>query len=82
MTLGAKKVLGDDAMAKLSIVGVGIKSHPGVAGRMFKALADAKINIEMISTSEIKLSVIIRQAELDKAVQVIHNEFALDRLPA
>lgn len=81
-TLGAKKVLGDEAMAKLSIVGVGIKSHPGVAGRMFKALADAKINIEMISTSEIKLSVVIRQKELDKAVQVIHDEFALDRQPA
>lgn len=75
----AKSVLADEQMAKVSVVGVGMKSHAGVAGRMFQALAKAGINIEMISTSEIKISVIIREAELDKAVQAIHDEFQLDK---
>jgi aspartate kinase len=69
----------DDQMAKVSVVGVGMKSHAGVAGKMFKALAKAGINIEMISTSEIKISVIIRESELDKAVQAIHDEFQLEQ---
>ncbi len=78
-SIGAKSVVADDQMAKVSVVGVGMKSHAGVAGKMFKALAKAGINIEMISTSEIKISVIIRESELDKAVQAIHDEFQLEQ---
>ncbi len=78
--LNAKAVIGDDQMAKVSVVGVGMKSHAGVAGKMFKALCEAGINIEMISTSEIKISVIIRQTELEKAVQAIHDAFELDKV--
>jgi len=79
-SIKAKSVTADDKMAKVSVVGVGMKSHAGVAGRMFQALAKAGINIEMISTSEIKISVIIRETELDKAVQAIHNEFQLEKV--
>lgn len=78
--LGAKNVLTDDAMAKISAVGVGMKSHSNTAGRMFRALSKAGINIEMISTTEIKISVVIRQSELDKAVQVVHDEFKLENV--
>ncbi len=80
--LKAKSVVGDDQMAKISVVGVGMKSHAGVAAKMFQALAQAKINIEMISTSEIKISVITRESDLEKAVQVIHAAFGLGASPA
>ncbi len=72
---GAKEVLYDDEVAKISIVGAGMESHAGVATKMFEALYDAQINIQMISTSEIKVSVLIDINEADKAVKAIHNKF-------
>jgi len=77
--LGAGDVLVDDKVAKVSIVGVGMRSHPGIASRMFKTLADLGINIEMISTSEIKISCIIRQSDVNKAVAALHKEFGLNK---
>ena len=76
--LGAQDVKGDDTIAKVSIVGVGMRSHSGVANTMFKTLADNNINIQMISTSEIKVSVIIDEAKLEQAVQTLHDAFELD----
>lgn len=69
------QVLLDDSVAKVSIVGSGMESHPGVASDMFEALADAQINISMISTSEIKISVLIDADYADKAVRVLHDKF-------
>lgn len=77
-TLGARDVKGDNEIAKISIVGVGMRSHTGVANTMFKTLADNEINIQMISTSEIKVSVIIDESHLEKAVQTLHTAFDLD----
>ena len=76
--LGAQDVKGDDQIAKVSIVGVGMRSHTGVANKMFKTLADNDINIQMISTSEIKVSVIVDEAHLDMAVQTLHKAFELE----
>ncbi len=76
--LGARDVKGDDRIAKISIVGVGMRSHTGVANTMFKTLADHDINIQMISTSEIKVSVIIDETHLERAVQTLHKAFDLD----
>ena len=75
--LGAQDVKGDDKIAKVSIVGVGMRSHTGVANTMFKTLADNDINIQMISTSEIKVSVIIEEQKLEQAVQSLHDAFEL-----
>ena len=75
--LGAEKVRSDAEIAKVSVVGVGMKSHAGVAATMFRALAKNDINIEMISTSEIKVSCVIRESDVDRAVQAIHDEFEL-----
>jgi aspartate kinase len=75
--IGAKEVVADPKIAKVSVVGVGMKSHANVAGTMFHALAKNGINIEMISTSEIKISCVIREDDVDKAVQAIHEEFEL-----
>ena len=72
---GAKEVLYDDEVAKISIVGSGMESHAGVATKMFEALYDAQINIQMISTSEIKVSVLIDINDADKAVKAIHSKF-------
>ena len=72
---GAKEVLYDDEVAKISIVGAGMDSHAGVATKMFEALYDAQINIQMISTSEIKVSVLIDINDADKAVKAIHSKF-------
>ena len=69
----------DDDIAKVSIVGLGMRSHPGVAARMFSALADENINIEMISTSEIKISCIIRKKLANKAVMALHSKFGLGK---
>ena len=77
--LGAKKVVTDDKIAKVSIVGVGMRSHAGVASRMFRALADENINIQMITTSEIKISVIIDEKYLELAVRALHSTFELDK---
>ena len=75
--LGSTEVLADEKVAKVSIVGVGMRSHSGVAARMFQSLAKENINIQMISTSEIKLSCIIDESDVECAVQAIHNEFNL-----
>lgn len=73
--LNFKSVKMDDSVAKVSIVGAGMESHPGVASKMFEALYDANINIHMISTSEIKISVLIDSKYADKAVSAIHDAF-------
>ncbi len=75
----AKEVFGDDKVVKVSLVGVGMRSHAGVASLMFQTLAEQHINIEMISTSEIKISVLIKEQYLDKAVKSLHTAFGLDR---
>ena len=74
-SLGYADLYGDKSVAKVSIVGAGMLSSSGVAATMFEALSDAKINIQMISTSEIKVSVLIDEVNADRAVQVIHNKF-------
>jgi aspartate kinase len=76
--LGYDQLLYDDQIGKVSLIGAGMRSHPGVSARCFAALADAGINIEMISTSEIRLSVVTRADRLDDAVRVIHTAFGLD----
>lgn len=76
--LGAQDTRGDDSIAKVSVVGVGMRSHSGVANLMFKTLADNNINIQMISTSEIKISVIIAEDSLEKAVAALHKAFELE----
>jgi aspartate kinase len=76
-SLGAKSVTHDRNIAKISVVGVGMKSHSGVAATMFRALAKNGINIDMISTSEIKISCVIKEEDVDRAVQAVHNEFEL-----
>ncbi|MDQ0125898.1 aspartate kinase [Pseudomonas lini] len=76
--LGAREVIGDTKIAKVSIVGVGMRSHAGVASRMFEALAMETINIQMISTSEIKVSVVIEEKYLELAVRALHTAFELD----
>lgn len=78
--LDAKEVVSDRNIAKVSVVGVGMKSHAGVAATMFSALAKNDINIDMISTSEIKISCVIHEKDVDRAVQVIHEEFALQEV--
>jgi len=77
--LGAKKVTGDDAIVKISIVGVGMRSHAGIASTMFQALASEGINIKMISTSEIKISVVVDEKYLELAVRTLHSAFKLDQ---
>ncbi|AMO56103.1 aspartate kinase [Endozoicomonas montiporae] len=80
--LGAKEHDGDSKIAKVSIVGVGMRSHAGVATKMFQALAYEGINIQIISTSEIKVSVIIAEKYLELAVRALHSVFELDKEPA
>lgn len=77
--LGAREVVGDSKIAKVSIVGVGMRSHAGVASKMFDALAAENINIQMISTSEIKVSVVIAEKYLELAVRALHSTFDLDK---
>ena len=76
--IGAREVVGDTKIAKVSIVGVGMRSHAGVASRMFESLAKENINILMISTSEIKVSVVIEEKYLELAVRSLHTAFELD----
>ena len=78
-SIGAGGVTGDRKIAKLSIVGVGMRSHAGIASRMFKALADEGINIQMISTSEIKVSVVVDEKYLELGVRILHSAFGLDK---
>jgi aspartate kinase len=79
--IGAKSVESDSKIAKVSVVGVGMRSHAGVASQMFSALADVGINILMITTSEIKISVIIEEKYLELAVRALHTAFGLDAEP-
>lgn len=76
--LGAREVRGDDSITKVSLVGVGMRSHAGVASKMFDALAAESINIQMISTSEIKISVVVSEKYLELAVRALHTAFGLD----
>jgi aspartate kinase len=77
--IGAREVIGDDKAAKVSVVGVGMRSHVGIASKMFRTLAEEGINIQMISTSEIKISVVIDEKYLELAVRVLHKAFGLDQ---
>ena len=77
-SLGARHVTGDDSIVKISIVGVGMRSHAGIASTMFKVLADEGINIRMISTSEIKISVVVDEKYLELAVRSLHKAFELE----
>ncbi|HOP69550.1 MAG: aspartate kinase [Dethiobacteria bacterium] len=79
--IGAREVRIDNGIAKVSVVGIGMKNHPGVASRMFKALAEHNINIEMISTSEIRISCVVNAHYGELAVRVLHDAFELDRSP-
>ena len=78
-SLGAREVTGDDKITKISIVGVGMRSHAGIASTMFKALASEGINISMISTSEIKISVVVDEKYLELGVRTLHNVFELQQ---
>ncbi len=80
--VGARAVEGDNKICKVSAVGVGMRSHPGVASKMFRTLAEEGINIMMISTSEIKISVVVDEKYLELAVRVLHRVFELDQQPA
>jgi aspartate kinase len=77
--LGAREVRTDAKICKVSLVGVGMRSHAGIASKMFKALADVSINIQMITTSEIKISVVIDEKYMELAVRALHSAFELDR---
>jgi aspartate kinase len=79
--IGARKVSSDNKIAKVSVVGVGMRSHAGVASQMFAALAEEGINIQMITTSEIKISVIIEEKFLELAVRSLHSSFELEKEP-
>jgi aspartate kinase len=76
--LGYVELINDDAVAKVSIVGVGIRSNPGLAATMFETLAERQINLLAVSSSELKVSALIAEAELDLAVRVLHTAFGLD----
>ncbi len=77
--VGARAIEGDNKICKVSAVGVGMRSHPGVASRMFRTLAEEGINIQMISTSEIKISVVVDEKYLELAVRALHRAFGLDQ---
>lgn len=81
-TIGAREVCGDDTVCKVSIVGMGMRSHVGIASTMFRTLAKENINIQMISTSEIKVSVLIDEKYLELATRVLHQVFELDKEPS
>jgi len=78
----AKGVVGDERIAKVSLVGIGMRTHAGIASKMFGALANEGINIQMISTSEIKTSVVVDEKYMELAVRVLHRVFELDKAPA
>src|SRR5690606_11932583 len=77
--IGAKDIMGDNKVCKVSMVGVGMRSHVGIASQMFRTLAEEGINIQMISTSEIKISVVIDEKYLELAVRVLHKAFGLEQ---
>ena len=78
-TFAAREIIGDNRICKVSVVGIGMRSHVGIASKLFKTLADEGINIQMISTSEIKVSVVIDEKYLELAVRVLHRAFELDK---
>jgi len=78
--LGARKVTGDNTIVKVSIIGVGMRSHAGIASTMFKTLAEEGINIRMIATSEVKISVVVDEKYLELAVRALHAAFELDKV--
>ncbi len=80
--IGAREITGDTRIAKVSVVGVGMRSHVGIASKMFRTLAEEGINLQMISTSEIKISVVIDEKYLELAVRVLHKAFDLDQVSA
>jgi aspartate kinase len=80
--LGAREVNGDEKIAKISVVGVGMRSHAGIASTMFGSLAKENINISMISTSEIKISVVIDEKYLELGVRTLHKAFNLEQSPS
>ena len=80
--VNAKGVSGDNKIAKVSLVGIGMRSHAGVAAKMFECLAKENVNIQMISTSEIKTSVVVDEKYMELAVRALHQVFELDKLPA
>lgn len=75
----AKEIVANDKIAKLSVVGIGMRTHSGIADKMFKTLSDEKINIQMISTSEIKISCVIEESQAEKALNSMHSSFGLDK---
>ena len=77
-SVGFADILYDDRIGKVSVVGVGMRSHPGVTAKFFTALAEAGVNIEMISTSEIRISVVVDTDDVDRAVVAAHSAFGLD----
>jgi aspartate kinase len=79
--LGAREIIQDDQICKVSIVGVGMRSHAGIASKMFSALAELSINIQLITTSEIKISVVIDEKYMELAVRGLHSAFALEGEP-
>ncbi|MEE8254534.1 MAG: aspartate kinase [Nitrosomonadaceae bacterium] len=79
--IGARDVVGGDRIAKVSVVGVGMRSYVGIASKMFRSLAEEGINIQMISTSEIKISVIVDEKYMELAVRILHKSFDLDQVP-
>ncbi len=78
-SINAREILVAEDIGKVSVIGVGMRSHTGVAAKMFKMLADAGINIEMISTSEIKVSCVVKKDDVDNAVKILHKGFGLDK---
>lgn len=80
--IGARSIVGDDRIAKVSLVGIGMRTHAGIASLMFKTLAEERINIQMISTSEIKTSVVVDEKYMELAVRVLHRAFELDQPPS
>ncbi|WP_298634891.1 aspartate kinase [uncultured Thiobacillus sp.] len=80
--IGAREVTGDDKIAKISIVGVGMRSHVGIARKMFETLSVENINLQMISTSEIKISVVVEDKYMELAVRALHQAFELDKATA
>ena len=79
--ISARGVVGDDRIAKVSLVGIGMRTHAGIAAKMFGALAAEGINIQMISTSEIKTSVVVDEKYMELAVRVLHKTFELEKDP-
>jgi aspartate kinase len=80
--IGAKRIVGDPKIAKVSIVGIGMRSHVGIASLMFRTLAEEGINMQMISTSEIKISVVVEDKYMELAVRALHKAFGLEQVPA